>query len=607
MKLSLNLEQRFFVSILSTAVLVSGLLLAVAFYFVSEKAKSDYFNKYQALSAILGNTLLQLEQNTDMLMENAAKVVQSKYRADKLFEVDQLKNIAASLNLTHIFIIDTSGRFVRSTNEDPRLIPNLFSFSEKYRQLLTGEASVFRTPIIPPEPELNPYKFVMVPSFDKKYILEVGIKAEFISRTLSQALRENLSLKEINLYAPNGTSLGSITRDANKYQRKISNFDELGFNQPVDSGDTITYFTRVNSSQPVCHQCDKSSLTRAGEYYYILESRVSKAELSASVRSLLLYFLALLVLSTILSFFAARIISKRLVEKIQALTSSINQITLNRSLKARVPEIADPVELRNLAASFNILLETIDGYQTQIVDSQKGRAEMEIAREVAHDIRSPLSALQVLAGTVKGVPKEWEELLQKSCSRIQAIADDLMSRHSQQKSILIGPVLNEVIREKRLLYPALNFEISIHTDLDTTFAVSEKSLFARVLSNLINNAAEAQGNLGNIRLNAFIEKFEIKIQISDEGPGFDASIIDRAGKVPGSTKGKNRGFGLLAASRIVGGWGGKFEVRNLPNGGAVVEIFLPIDMPASAFKAGLLDYSVSALDENDQVFMNNQV
>jgi len=78
------------------------------------------------------------------------------------------------LSVTHIFVVDKAGNFIRSTNEDPHLIPNAYSFCQDYRKMVAGTSNVEATPIIHPQPEPKPYKFGFVPSQDRQR-LEVAL------------------------------------------------------------------------------------------------------------------------------------------------------------------------------------------------------------------------------------------------------------------------------------------------------------------------------------------------------------------------------------------------------------------------------------------------
>src|ERR1035437_1969638 len=118
-------------------------------------------------------------------MLNAAKVIAERDRAQGTLSTDALARLATELNVTHLFVVDKNGTFIRSTNEDPKLIPNVFSFCPAYRNLYSRSNGVEATPIIHPTPEPKPFKFLYSPSEDRQRLLEVAIRVDFVAKTLS--------------------------------------------------------------------------------------------------------------------------------------------------------------------------------------------------------------------------------------------------------------------------------------------------------------------------------------------------------------------------------------------------------------------------------------
>ncbi len=99
--------------------------MSLSWVFEREQLRS-FTARYEALAESLAHTLVQAEKNTDILMKNAALVVQAKESQNRGLTTQELKNLANLTGVTHVFLIDANGKFFRSTNEDPDLIPNLF-------------------------------------------------------------------------------------------------------------------------------------------------------------------------------------------------------------------------------------------------------------------------------------------------------------------------------------------------------------------------------------------------------------------------------------------------------------------------------------------------
>jgi hypothetical protein len=194
-------------------------------------------------------------------MFNAAKVIAYEDEKKGLLSTDYLKSLRAQLNVTHIFIIDKNGNFIRSTNEDPKLIPNLFSFSNKYRQLLNGSAKFKITPIIPPTPEPKPYKFLTIPNHNMNRLIEVGVRIDFIGNILSEALNNDPNVLSLNLYTPDGTPLGTFSKGKVEYKDNKLQFPEITETFIIDK-DNLHFFRKVNSTPPRLSMCHNKNFWR---------------------------------------------------------------------------------------------------------------------------------------------------------------------------------------------------------------------------------------------------------------------------------------------------------------------------------------------------------
>jgi hypothetical protein len=189
----MSLSRKVFLGVFCTSLFVCTALIWLAHHFVGRKAEDGYRERYRGLSRALGRTLTELEYNTEALMLNAAQVLVHEDARRGLLSTEELKRLRERLSVTHVFVTDSKGKFVRSTNEDPKLIPNLFSFCGRYRELVTGESTALGTPIIPPAPEPKPYKFLTMPSLDRSRLIEVGVRVDFIGKTHSSRIESGTS------------------------------------------------------------------------------------------------------------------------------------------------------------------------------------------------------------------------------------------------------------------------------------------------------------------------------------------------------------------------------------------------------------------------------
>ncbi|MCB0411575.1 MAG: hypothetical protein KDD22_03570, partial [Bdellovibrionales bacterium] len=265
----MRFAQKIFLAVFCSVLFIAAAIWWTTYHFTSRQVEDDFVKRYLSFSKVVGETLTQLDKRTESLMYTAAKYVADKDQGIEPLSTDYLKKVRDDLNITHLFIVDKGGNFVRSTNEDPKLIPNAFSFCPKYKNLVLGSLNIEATPILHPEPEPKPFKFLFVPTENRERLIEVGVRVDFITQTLSEALSSDSNVLSLALYSPHGKSLGKFQADQTSFEEEKIDLPKV-FPAWQDHGEYYDFFTKVTSSHPQCCQCDVSGTSLNGEYYYVL-------------------------------------------------------------------------------------------------------------------------------------------------------------------------------------------------------------------------------------------------------------------------------------------------------------------------------------------------
>lgn len=222
-----------------------------------------------------------------------------------------------------------------------------------------------------------------------------------------------------------------------------------------------------------------------------------------------------------------------------------------------------------------ILLETqLKEHDQEIENKVKTQAQLDLAKQLAHDIRSPLAALNSLLEDEQNLnPK----ILKNSILRINDISNKLLKQTQHDLIKLpsynkVSPIIQEIIEEK--LIENSNKKIIINfvpTKLDEAFF--EPSEFKRIISNLLNNSIEASED-PIIHINPSRETGNIIIRISDNGKGIPDIIVDNIGKKSITTKKHGNGLGLSHAYTQLKEWEGYMEIESTGACGTILKLTL---------------------------------
>lgn len=228
-------------------------------------------------------------------------------------------------------------------------------------------------------------------------------------------------------------------------------------------------------------------------------------------------------------------------------------------------------------------------------EDQKHEAAIgRLTSQVVHDIRSPLSALDIAIKENTSIPDVEKLLIRKAVSRIHDIANNLLSRYKQKdvnmvencsKPALIADVFHNVISEKRIQLHDTNIETIVQFE-DETFGLFAKiiaSEFERAISNLIDNAIEAITQQGQVFLTLKESNKFLILCINDNGCGIPEDILPAILNGNLSLKKNGAGLGLSRAKNLFEQWNCKFILQSKMGTGTSISIHLPITPPPNWF------------------------
>ncbi|RTL55602.1 MAG: HAMP domain-containing protein [Rhodocyclaceae bacterium] len=228
---------------------------------------------------------------------------------------------------------------------------------------------------------------------------------------------------------------------------------------------------------------------------------------------------------------------------------------------------------------------------TQLISAQRSAAWGEVARRLAHEIKNPLTPIQLsaerlemkLMDKLEGVDKD---MLHRSTRTIvnQVEAMKNMVNDFRDYARLPPPVLttvdlNELIREVLGLYETAKARVMAELDPQLPPVRADGGQLRQVIHNLLANAQDAVAEVDSpcqVHIHTRLEGGRAVLKISDNGPGFPPNTLSKAFEPYVTTKAKGTGLGLAIVKKIVDEHNGEVRLANREEGGAEVAIRLPL-------------------------------
>ncbi len=304
------------------------------------------------------------------------------------------------------------------------------------------------------------------------------------------------------------------------------------------------------------------------------------------LRQYILLVLVMLAAAPLLGWFFARQVTRRVAR----LHEAARRVGAG-DLHVRVA-LAGKDELAELGRAFDGMVAELGQARSRLEYLQKVSAWQEVARRLAHEIKNPLTpiqlAVQELASKYRGDDASYKrlldtatEILREEITGLRRLVDDFSALAKLPKvdplAIDITSLLVDIVR----LQPDWQGLVIVEPSRAPVPALCDKTLFRRVIANLVENAMQAAQSAGRqpeVRIHAEMQREQRRaaIFIDDNGPGvpeserqhiFDPYVTHREG---------GTGLGLAIVRKIVIDHGGDVTVSRSPLGGARFTVELPL-------------------------------
>ena len=389
-----------------------------------------------------------------------------------------------------------------------------------------------------------------------------------LTEALEMVLTDSRPLKIINAFENQSASLIKLEKFEGNYLYIIKYLDKKISQYLIDSEEAVNfYYTVLNKQTGI---------------------KVSFALIYLIIVTLLLF----------LSISIAIRFSSRFFRSINNLIIASADIGKG-NLDIKVPEIKTDKDMEILNKNFNLMTEKLKSQQDRLIITERHEAWESLARKLAHEIKNPLTPIQltidrlrnkfseVLSSEQKTNFTDSLKIIDKQIKQIENLVNEFSDFARMPKPILKNNNLVNIIDDNLKLLKTLdeNIEIDLISKKKEIFYRSDNEQLSRVFFNLIKNAIESvqekcleitntKGKI-SIEINDYDDYIEFTIK--DNGKGFEN--LENIKKILNpyfTTKKKGTGLGLAIVNKIINDHNGSIKFVNLNDGAKVTVEFLKV-------------------------------
>ena len=401
-------------------------------------------------------------------------------------------------------------------------------------------------------------KNLIISSSNSKYV-------QVEDRALKMVLNDDRPLKIINTFENKSAAIIKLTAFPDTFLYVVKFLEKEISNYLIESEEAINF-------------------------YYTVEEKRTGIKISFILIYLVIVTLLLFLSMTIAIKFSSRFF--RSINNLILASSSIGK----GNLDTKVPEIKTDIEMETLNKNFNLMIERLKSQQEKLLLTERHEAWENVARKLAHEIKNPLTPIQLTIDRLKTKYeksidanekenfKNYLKTIVKQIKQIESLVNEFSDFARMPKPILQNCNIIEIIESNISLLREFDENISIKLNCKNSklFLKCDADQISRVFLNLIKNSIESiqeksqkNGEFTKIIDIEIINKNDyITANITDNGTGFPKENIKNIIKPYFTTKPAGSGLGLSIVNKIINDHNGSVKF-NSNNNGAKVEITLP--------------------------------
>lgn len=304
-------------------------------------------------------------------------------------------------------------------------------------------------------------------------------------------------------------------------------------------------------------------------------------ELREFISRLSLVYLLMFIIAISLAYFLSSYITK----SIKSISDKMQQTRLNQR-NEKILLDASSSEIEILVEAYNNMIDQLEESASKLAKSEREQAWREMAKQVAHEIKNPLTPMRLTIQSferkfnpddenIKQKLSEYTKTLIQQIDLMSSIASafsDFAKMPTQHKEQI------EVINVIKLAIDIFNEDhIQFQTEESEIYAFLDKTQLIRIITNLVKNALQAIEDEENPKILVTVTSIDnsLKISVSDNGKGIADEMKDLIFEPKFTTKTSGMGLGLAMIKSIIEAYDGTISFVSEKNNGTTFTVILP--------------------------------
>ncbi|SFU27023.1 HAMP domain-containing protein [Pustulibacterium marinum] len=314
---------------------------------------------------------------------------------------------------------------------------------------------------------------------------------------------------------------------------------------------------------------------------YFEDDSLTNSELEEFLYRLVMVYVLMIVIAVMLAYF----VSAYITQSLKTISDKLYETQLTKeNQKIYIEEPSD--EIRHLIEAYNGMIDKLEESAVKLAKSEREQAWREMAKQVAHEIKNPLTPMRL---TVQSFQRRFKADDPNAAEKIKEFSEGLIQQIDTMSSIAsafsnfanMPAQQNETLNVVNVIKLALDIfkedSIIFKPQQEELIARLDRTQLVRIITNLVKNALQAipEEKEARIMVSVFSENDNIKIQVADNGVGIAEENKDKIFEPKFTTKTSGMGLGLGMVKNIVETYKGSITFTSKHNVGTVFTVTFP--------------------------------